>query len=62
MNAQRRIVYKKRMDLIDNTKPIEEIINTTFISFIEKSTKPSLANPVVQEITESLKKITKAYL
>ena len=55
MNTQRRIVYKKRMDLIDDTKPIADIINAMFVSFIEKSTKPSLANPVVDEIAESLK-------
>jgi preprotein translocase subunit SecA len=55
MNTQRKIVYKKRMDLIDNTKPTSDIINAIFVSFIEKSTKPSLANPVVDEITESLK-------
>ena len=43
------------MDLIDDTNPIEEIINAMFISFIEKSTKPSLANTVVEEISELLK-------
>jgi preprotein translocase subunit SecA len=49
MNTQRKIVYKKRMELIDEEKSIQEITNNTFISFIEKSPKE-----VTDEVSKSL--------
>ena len=55
MNTQRKIVYKKRMELIDDTQSVANLINAMFVSFIEKSVKPSLANPIVEEIFEELK-------
>ncbi len=55
MNTQRKIVYKKRMDLIDLTQSIDDTIQVIFTSFVQKSSSDSIIN---EELTSALEKYT----